>query len=279
MTLPLSRRAVLALPFLAAAPAFAAEAEKNWVKLDVPYVPTPPVVIEAMMKIAGVKPDDVLYDLGSGDGRIPIVAVRDHKVRKAVGIELNPARVAEAKINLENVGGLGGRVTFIEGDVFKVDFREASVVTMYLLPNVNLRLRPRILDELAPGTRIVSHQFHMFDWLPDDTVMGQEDVPVYFWVVPAKVEGKWRGKIGRDSADLDLAQTFQFVDGTLAFADTRAKMTQIKLKGDVLAFDTALRRGGRDTPMHFQGKVSGDAMTGALIVDGVKSEIALNRVR
>ena len=141
----------------------------GWVKLDVPYVPTSPAVIEAMMKVANVGPDDIVYDLGSGDGRISIAAVLQNKAQQAVGIELNPNRVADAVANAQKLG-VQDRVTFIEGDVFKVDFHNATVVTMYLLDNVNLRLRPRIMNELAPGTRIVSHQFHMSNWTPDETV-------------------------------------------------------------------------------------------------------------
>lgn len=190
----LLRASLVLLPFLAGTlPAVSGEAPQQWVKLDVPYVPTPPVTIAAMLEIASVGPNDILYDLGSGDGRIPITAVRDRGVKKAVGIELNPARIVDAKENARIVG-VTDKVSFIEGDVFKVDFKAATVVTMYLFDNVNLRLRPRILDELKPGMRGVSHQFHMSSWTPDDKVMVQNKVPVYLWIVPAKVDGVWEEK-------------------------------------------------------------------------------------
>lgn len=243
----------------------------GWVKLDVPYVPTSPAVIEAMMKVANVGPDDIVYDLGSGDGRIPIAAVLQNKAKQAVGIELNPNRVADAVANAQKMG-VQDRVTFIEGDVFKVDFHAATVVTMYLLDNVNLRLRPRILDELAPGTRIVSHQFHMSSWAPDQTVF-VNTVPIHFWVVPAKLGGRWTG----DGVSLDLEQQFQFVTGTLVAGGTSVTIGREKINGTDFSFHTTVARGGNSAAVNFHGKVDGDVLTGTLLQGGIAKDVTLTR--
>jgi SAM-dependent methyltransferase len=153
---------------------------------DVPYVPTPPEVVEAMLKAANVTKNDVLYDLGSGDGRIVITAAKKYGTR-GVGIDINPALVAEAKANAEKEK-VADKVKFIEGDIFEQDFSEATVVTLYLLPDVNMKLRPTIL-KLKPGTRIVSHAFNMGDWKPDQTI-DVDGRTVYFWRVPGPVEVK-----------------------------------------------------------------------------------------
>jgi precorrin-6B methylase 2 len=158
---------------------------------DVPFVPTNDRVVAEMLKMAKVKKNDVLYDLGSGDGRIPITAARKFGTR-GIGIDIDPDRVAEAKQNAVTAG-VADRVRFIEGDIFDADIKEATVVTLYLLPEVNLRLRPKLLSELKPGTRIVSHNYDMGDWAPLKTV--QLDVSgtthtVYYWVVPPRQAGR-----------------------------------------------------------------------------------------
>jgi SAM-dependent methyltransferase len=149
---------------------------------DIHYVPTPSKVVEAMMTIARVGAKDVVYDLGSGDGRIVIAAAK--RGARGVGIELDPGLVAEASRNAQRAGVLD-RVQFIEGDIFKTDLSEASVVTLYLLSSINERLRPKLLRELKPGSRIVSHRFRMGDWPPDQslTVTGKD---VLLWRVPAR---------------------------------------------------------------------------------------------
>lgn len=155
-------------------------------KLDVPYVPTPAAVMDEMLAMAEVKKDDILYDLGSGDGRIPIAAAKRFGTR-GVGIDLDPERIKEANENAkkENVTD---KVKFIEGDIFKEDFSEATVVTLYLLPDVNIELRPKLLA-MKPGTRIVSHNYNMGDWEPETSkkvVVGATDHWVHFWRVPEK---------------------------------------------------------------------------------------------
>lgn len=153
------------------------------VQPDVIYVPTPPEVVDAMLVMAKVRDGDVLYDLGSGDGRIPIAAAKKHKVR-AVGIDIDPERIAEARANAK-AAGVTDRVTFRQQDLFKTDFSEASVVTLYLLDSLNEKLRPRLLSTLKPGTRIVSHAFRMGDWEPERTQQ-VNGATIYYWTVPAR---------------------------------------------------------------------------------------------
>jgi len=148
---------------------------------DVIYIPTPPEVVDAMLKVADVRRGDVLYDLGSGDGRIPIAAAKMYGVR-AVGIDIDPARIAEAQDNAKKAG-VTHLVEFRQADLFQSDFREATVVTLYLLPELNVKLRPRLWAELKPGTRIVSHQFDMGDWKPDKKLESSGRV-IYFWTIP-----------------------------------------------------------------------------------------------
>jgi SAM-dependent methyltransferase len=159
---------------------------------DVPYVPTTEEAVQEMLKLAGVKKTDIVYDLGCGDGRIVIAAAKNHGAR-GVGIDINPIRISEAKENARKAG-VENLVRFEENDLFEADFREATVVTLFLLPNVNLKLRPRLVEELKPGTRIVSNTFDMGDWKPEKeiSVGGPEDEDaylsrtLYLWTVPER---------------------------------------------------------------------------------------------
>lgn len=150
---------------------------------DVIFVPTPHEVVEAMLKVARVGKGDVLYDLGSGDGRIPIAAAQKYGIARAVGIDIDPQRIKEANEN-RSKAGVGDRVRFINADLFESDLREATVVTLYLLPELNLKLLPKLLKELKPGTRVVSHAFDMGTWKPQQRLdVGGRNV--YFWTIPA----------------------------------------------------------------------------------------------
>jgi SAM-dependent methyltransferase len=170
--------------------AFAAPLPAQWDDSpgDVPYVPTPQNVVDEMLELANVKKWDVVYDLGCGDGRIVITAARKYGAR-GVGVDINPERIEEAEKNAREAG-VAGRVNFIENDLFKADIRQATVVMLYLLPDVNLRLRPKLLKELRPGTRIVSHSFSMGEWKADKTI-DLEGRTLYLWVVTPLAKQDW----------------------------------------------------------------------------------------
>jgi ribosomal protein L11 methylase PrmA len=151
---------------------------------DVIFVPTPPEVVAAMLKVAKVGKGDIVYDLGSGDGRIPIAAVKDFGAARATGIDIDPQRIKEATANLQK-SGVGDRVRFLNQDLFTTNLSEATVVTLYLLPSLNLKLLPKLKAELKPGTRIVSHAFDMGDWVPEQT-LDVDGRKVYFWTIPKR---------------------------------------------------------------------------------------------
>ena len=153
---------------------------------EVPYVPTHELVVAEMLKVAKVGKNDVLYDLGSGDGRIPITAAKRFGTR-GVGVDIDPARITEARANAVKAG-VADKVKFMQQDLFETDIKEATVVTLYLLPDVNLRLRPKLLADLKPGTRVVSHNYDMGDWKPLQTITVKvpEEHTIYYWVVPPK---------------------------------------------------------------------------------------------
>lgn len=224
-----------------------------YVQLDVPFVPTPPDVVAKMLEMADVGPSDFLIDLGSGDGRIAIAAVRDRKARGAFGVDLNPVRVQEARANAQ-ADGVDDKVTFEVKDLFETDFSQATVVTMYLLPNVNIKLRPKILD-MAPGTRIVSHAFDMGDWYPDNYVR-VDNLDVYFWVVPEDVAGQWVVSSGGGDFKIDITQQFQAIQGSATHADGQVATVDGQLRGDIVQFDvddgTSTRR--------YVGRVTGDTI-------------------
>ena len=180
--------------------------------LDVPFVPTDEEAVEAMLELAKVGPKDLLYDLGSGDGRILIAAAKDRNTR-GIGIEIDPVRIADA-MEYAEWAGVECLVDFVEDDIFTADFSEATVISLYLLESVNAQLRSRLLDELRPGSRIVSHAFDMGDWRADDWVK-LNGTTIYKWVVPAKIAGvwEWEGTDGKRYR-VKLRQKYQEVTGT-----------------------------------------------------------------
>jgi SAM-dependent methyltransferase len=199
---------------------------------DVVWVPTNDALVKRMLEMAEVKPTDLVYDLGAGDGKIAIAAARDFGA-KAVGVEYNPDMVKLAQC-LARASGAGERVKIIQGDIFETDFSSATVVTLYLLPELNVRLRPTIL-KMKPGTRVVSHSFLMDDWEPDER-SSTEDGQAYLWIVPAQVNGKWkfRSDDSRREFDLQLEQTFQQVNGTAG--PRKRSLTDTQLRGEQLKF-------------------------------------------
>jgi SAM-dependent methyltransferase len=257
--------------FVTAAPPASAQ-DLNWVQhhYDVPYVPTPPEVVDGMLVLAGLKPGDVLYDLGCGDGRIVIAAAKKYGV-KATGIDIDPVRIGESNKNAAEAG-LTGKVRFIQQDLFQADFKDASVVTMYLLTSVNLRLRPKLLAELKPGTRLVSHSFEMGDWLPDKTVVVTtnfgDERDIHFWVVPANVTGRWEWDVAEGSGVkhyvLEAQQEFQVVTASGREGQWPLALNDIKLSGDTLSFRLEAEANGKMVSRLYEGKVSGDSISGTI---------------
>ena len=200
--------------------------------LDVPFVPTDESVIKAMLDLAGVGPKDVLYDLGSGDGRILIAAAKAHDTR-GIGIEIDPLRIADA---MEYAGDTGVEylVDFVEEDIFTADFSEATVVTLYLLDSINVQLRPRLLSELRPGTRIISHAFDMGDRKADERLR-LNGINIYKWIVPAQVAGiwEWEGLDGK-AYRVELQQKYQEVTGSAWLDDNATPLKGARLHGDCL---------------------------------------------
>lgn len=198
-------------------------------ELDVIFVPTDELVVEAMLKMAAVTKDDVLYDLGCGDGRIVVAAAMERGAR-AIGVDMDPRRIAEANA-LATTIGVEDRVEFLQEDLLTVDFSEATVLTLYLLPSLNVKLKARILTELKPGTRIIAHAFNMGRWQPDaKRAMG--GVYLYKWVVPAPLQGTWEwlsadGKVYR----VVLEQTFQMLSGQAWIDGEQVELVEAKVLG------------------------------------------------
>jgi len=240
------------------------ESERN-VKLDAPFVPTPNYVITEILSKARVGKDDILYDLGSGDGRIVIEASRQTGCR-AVGIEIDPDLV-EDSLRAAERAGVQDRVRFLVADIFTADFREATVLTLYMGGHVNLKLRPRLLRELQPGTRLVSYCFDMGEWKPDAvSSFGKEDV--YFWIVPVNASGTWRWTEGKGKTmtewQLELRQAFQEVSGTVVYMGKRYALQGGKITGEEIRFQLDGAPLGKDTPVGFIGRIQGNSIEGSI---------------
>jgi hypothetical protein len=217
---------------------------------DVVWVPTPQALVDKMLDMAKVTPKDYVIDLGSGDGRTVITAAK--RGVKAHGIEYNPDMVELSKRNAAKEG-VSDKATFAKADLFESDFSQATVITMFLLPSINLKLRPKILD-LKPGTRIVSNSFDMDEWKPDETgtAAGCEDwCTAHLWIVPAKVGGTWKLPQG----ELTLKQTFQIVSGTIKSGNVITPVNG-KLNGDQITFTSGEAK--------YTGRVTGNSMEGTL---------------
>jgi Methyltransferase domain len=217
---------------------------------DVVWVPSPQTVVNKMLDMAKVTAKDYVIDLGSGDGRTVISAAK--RGATAQGIEYNPDMVELSKRNAANEG-VGDKATFAKADLFESDFSQATVITMFLLPDINLKLRPNILD-LKPGTRIVSNTFTMGEWTADETATVNEDCQSYctalLWIVPAKVAGTWQLPQG----ELALKQTFQMISGTIRSGNVSTPITNGRLRGDQISFTA----GG----VQYTGRVNGNVMEG-----------------
>jgi Methyltransferase domain len=227
---------------------------------DVIWVPTPDDVVERMLTMAQVTPQDYVWDLGAGDGKIAIMAAKKFGAR-ATGIEYNPDMVKHANTNAQNAGVAGsgaGKATIRHGDIFATDFSQATVVTLYLLPALNMKLRPQLLS-MRPGTRVVSHSFSMEDWEADEisTLDGRR---AYFWLVPASVMGGWNLDAGAQKLEMNLEQTFQKVSGTVTLGPIHAGLRDARLRGTSISFAFLDQKGVR---RDFTGRVNGGKMEGS----------------
>lgn len=260
----------------AVAPAVAssqASASSQTVDKDVPYVPTPRSVVEAMLRLAAPGPNDVHYDLGCGDGRIVIAAVQEFGVKRSVGVDIDPERIRESNANAAKAG-VTDKVQFLQQDLFLTDFSDADVLTLYLLPSVNRKLRPKILSELKPGTRVVSHSFNMDDWKPDQSVR-EGSSSVYLWTVPANVSGDWNwtDSSGRRYG-LRLDQKFQEATGTFVTDGGASEIRDVRVEGDRLRFTTVQKRDDKDVLLRFEGRASGDSLTGTVVTQDGAMDVA-----
>lgn len=207
---------------------------------DVVWIPTPTDLAERMLKIANVTKNDLVYDLGAGDGKIAILAAKQFNAT-AIGIEFNPDMAEYARKNVQRAG-VSNKVSIITGDIFKEDFSKATVVTLYLLPGLNIRLRPSIL-EMKPGTRVVSNTFTMGNWTADQTVQSDSGHMGYLWIVPAKVEGSWTisglpGFSNSQALRLNILQQYQEITGTLQVPGrTNSVSIKGRLNGDKISFE------------------------------------------
>ncbi len=229
---------------------------------DVPFVPTQTELVRAMLDVTRVGPEDVVYDLGCGDGRIVIAAIRHYGAQRGVCVDIDPKRIEEARHNADT-SGVADRISFQHADLFQTDLTEATVVTLYLLPLINERLRPKLFRELRPGTRVVSNSFDMGNWGADSTFSppapsGFQRV-AYFWVIPADVAGSWRVRADGGSAPrrLDLEQTYQRLNGTAQVRGRTVPLSDVRLSGDRLSFVL-----GNAGELRFQGVVKGNQVSG-----------------
>jgi Methyltransferase domain len=218
---------------------------------DVVWVPSPQALVDRMLDMAKVGPGDIHFDLGSGDGRTVITAAK--RGATAFGVEFNPNMVNLARENAKKAG-MTERATFIEGDLFKADISKATVITLFLLPDINLRLRPKLLD-LKPGTRVASNSFDMGDWTPDQTIQAGADCTswcrAHLWIVPAKVGGTWKLA---DGGELTLEQKYQVVTGTLRMGASNMPITTGKVIGEQITFTAGTAQ--------YTGRVNGNAIEG-----------------
>jgi SAM-dependent methyltransferase len=237
---------------------------------DVPYVPTPQAVVDEMLRLAEVQPTDFVIDLGCGDGRIPVTAAAYFGAR-ALGIDIDPGRIAESQANAK-AAGVTGQVEFRQGNLFDLDLSRATVVTMYLLPEINLKLRPRLLQVLRPGTRVVSHDFDMGDWKPDRTRAVQKRI--HYWVIPAQVGGRWKLEadlpgVGLRSFELEIRQTYQRIDPFARAEKRNYAVWEPQLNGKSISFIIV----DNDLAHRFEGTVEGKLIEGVVRTGAGTAEV------
>jgi SAM-dependent methyltransferase len=237
---------------------------------DVIWMPTPEPLVERMLTMAQVTPRDVVYDLGSGDGRMVIAAAK--RGAQAYGVEFNPDLVAFSE-NRARAQGVAQKAHFVKGDIFEADYSKATVVTLYLLSTLNLRLRPTLL-KMRPGTRVVSHAFTMEDWSPDETSRA-ENRTAYLWIVPASVQGAWRFELpGAGPFDVTFVQKYQKLEGTITLGTVEAGLREPALRGDTIAFGFVDPSGAW---YELEGTVAGDRIAGTFKAAARKGAFTASR--
>ena len=264
---------VLALTLVLLAPAAQAQDGRG----DVVYVPTPQVVVDEMLSMAKVGPSDYLIDLGSGDGRIVITAAKKLGAR-GFGVDLDRYLLKLAN-NAAKTEGVADRAHFVEQNLFETDLGPATVITSYLLPEMNERLRPKLLA-LKPGTRVVAHDYAMGEWGPDDekTLIVPEKVVgdpgksyIYLWIIPARVAGNWESQIMAGSRsvryEFNLEQHYQLVHGTARAGERDAKVSQFRMVGEQIAFRLDVPGTGKPVSHQFRGLVKGELIEGNVTID------------
>ncbi len=283
MNRSISIAATLFAAFLQVAPVFAQDVDK--LKTGGPYVPTPQVVVDQMLKLGAVGEKDFVIDLGSGDGVIVLTAARSYKA-SGMGIDIDPALVRQSNASAQKYG-VADRVSFVQLDVFKADLSKASVLTLYLLPGMMMNLRTKVFTELKPGVRVVSHDYHFGDWREDDAVSfevpekemvtGVPQATVRLWIVPAKIAGKWEIKVaGGETYELNLKQRFQSIVESSASTGSRAlKPQSVSLRGNEISF---MLPDGKNIS-RFSGRVNGDAMAGMVDLPGGRGMVRWSAAR
>ena len=226
---------------------------------DVVWVPTPDTVVNKMLDLAKVTAQDFLVDLGSGDGRTVITAAK--RGVRAMGVEYNPDMVAISNREATRAG-VTDKARFVNGDIFTTDFSQATVLTMYLLPSLNIKLRPTVLD-MKPGTRVVSHAFNMGEWEPDET-SNIEGRQAFLWLVPAKVAGNWTIQVTGQARELALQQAFQMLSGSLKTGQESVALSDARMRGEEIRFAISEKGVRRE----YIGRVQGSAMSGTVRIAG-----------
>lgn len=245
-------------------PSFQAAQQKQ---LDVPYVPTKYPVVDEMLRMADIQKSDIVYDLGCGDGRLVVGAAQKYGAH-GVGFDIDPERIQESWENATKAG-VKNLVQFFEQDLFQADFHEATAMTIYLLTSVNLRLRPKLLRELRPGTRLVSHNFGMGEWKPDqssEVMVDDISHDVFLWIIPANVSGTWAWTMGKPAVkgEMNLEQHFQVPSGSATVGGAATEIKDLTLKGDQIRFVMDRPVEGKFVPMVFEGKAAGHNISGTI---------------
>ena len=271
---------VLALAAAWAQPGLAAEDRERGVG-DVVYVPTPQIVVDEMLSMAKTGPNDFIIDLGSGDGRMVITAVKKYGAR-GFGVDLSDDLLGEARNNAK-ANGVADRAEFRKQNLFETDLSQATVITTYLLPSMNEKLRPKILD-LKPGTRVVAHDYPFGEWRPDESktlsvpekLVGTPGISyVYRWTVPAKVAGRWQSEFkhpsGTTAVEFDFTQAYQEFGGSAKFGGQTVKLPEGRLVGDQIAFTLLAKPGDNASRHDFRGTVKGDSIEGTVSIGGANA--------